>query len=881
MKPSDTEHHSILEKTAFSPEMLLYLEGTKYVVEHPLHDNESSALKGSTLSQDECESFFLKILRDEGHVQFDSPEVQTDLYRLARQRVGPSKASAYSLKNLAFEYRPDLRVSNQLYEIDKVYEIFEKYASCSLETLFEALPVTPEESVHILYFITALERFLHTKFMGQKRFSIEGSEASLFVLFVLKRLFFQEKTSLTVGMSHRGRIAAMATIFQKPLEELFQEFLHIYQSNDMPKMGDVKYHKGYSFYDEKSRSSCTLLPNSSHLESVYPIALGATRREQDLHGTQSHAAIICHGDAAISGQGVVYEALQMQSLQAYQTGGTIHVIIDNQVGFTASPTESRSTPRPTDIFVSFSNPVLHVRDESPIDVLRAAYIAFLIRQKTQRDVAIRILGVRKWGHNETDDPTFTQPSLYKWVKQSHRPAYEYIIDDFVHSSKMLSDVKIDAIQKDIHEKLHAAYRSVTEQKCVHKQPKEPLKEEKRTTEFSVDDILPMIEKLYDVPSEFHLHQRIRSILEKRKETIEEKRGNTRLDWSYAEAIAFMLLLKQEKIVRLVGQDVERGTFSHRHAAFIDQETERSWAPHRNVGNFYVYNSHLSEYAALGFEYGYSLQNVPETVAIWEAQFGDFVNGAQIVIDQYISAGFEKWGSRNNVVLLLPHGYEGQGPEHSSCRLERFLSLCHENNMTVAFPSMPDTYVKLLLRQAKRRDSSPLVVLTPKAMLRDPRATSTLAECVEGPFIPIKVLHKPHDISGVTTVYLSTGKFSIELSDVIAQRKAESHSILHISLEVLSPFPHENLRALFQDCPRLHTIIWAQEEPINMGGAQYVERKLREYNFLKKGCSFISYGRKESASPATGYAHVHTIELQELEKALFSTFALSKEVSHNE
>ncbi len=833
-----------LENCAFSSEMLSYIETFQKDVNHKAPF--LTALKTDLIpSQIEYISLCMKIIKEEAHYQFNNEKAPSKLYQEAVFQISKipeyeSQVTTYTnSKNIAFEYTGD---------ISQIFDLFEKCARYSEKELFQM--IHQDNCYELLYFITSFERFLHTKFLGQKRFSIEGSESCLFLLFLLKTCFFQDKTSLTVGMSHRGRINAMASVFEKPLVDIFQEFLQTHAEVLFPSMGDVKYHKGYSKHDEKTGLTCTLLPNSSHLESVYPIVLGHVRREKDLR--HLHAPIIFHGDAAITGQGIVYEALEMQKLEAYQVGGSIHIIIDNQVGFTANPDESRSTLRPTDVFRTFSNPIIHVRDESPLDIMRAAFLAYQIRAQYGIDVAIRVLGVRKWGHNEIDDPTLTQPALYKKIETEHKPAYEY----FKEQVNILSDVQ--SIQDKVQTRLQNEYQKALSQKPLKIEPTNNPNH--KFAAISIEKTIEKIRETFEKPSGFTLHINAEKLLDKRISALKKEGGKARIDWAFAEKIACILMLEKEKIVRVVGQDVERGTFSQRHAVFVDQATNNKWIPLQSLGRFHIYNSHLSEYAALAFEYGYTIQNQMDAISLWEAQFGDFVNGAQIVIDQYISAGFEKWATQSNLVLLLPHGYEGQGPEHSSGRLERFLSLSHDRNMTIAYPSYPDTYVKLLRRQIE--STHPLIIMTPKSMLRDLRATSSLDECLDENFTPIRELYTSKET--VTTLVMTTGKFSIELSDVLLQQKITNTTL--ISIEVLSPFPEKEILEIYKKHSSIKTVVWAQEEPINMSALNYICQELEKSSLLcdKK---FLQYGRKVSASPATGYPHVHTEEEKALEQAI--------------
>ncbi len=769
----------------------------------------------------------------------------------------------YQSTEFAFEYIPN--ESEPPNKGEAIYEIYERYAAMPFEGIAKVYQKSFDEviadSYQFLQEVTAFERFVHTKFTGQKRFSIEGSESALYALYLLKQLYFQEQKSLVIGMSHRGRLAAMATLFSKPLSLLFLEFMgedeNIDESGNAPQLGDVKYHKGYTHSSSENGPHIVLLPNASHLESIYPIALGYTKGKQELDGTDAWAPVIFHGDAAFTGQGVVYETLEMKDLNGFHVGGAIHVIIDNQVGFTATPEETRSTVRPTNIFGSFSIPIIHVKNDHPAFLLKAAVIAFQIRQQFSIDVAIRVLGTRKWGHNEGDDPTFTQPQLYKKTIASVNPAFEIF-----QSVTKLSDVTCNQISAQIQKKLYAEYSKAEEISTKKQKSKQSTSPQapRLKRDYLSEDVFKNVQKALSLPVGFHIHPKVKAFFEKRQQLLQAHGIKALLDWSFAEFVAFSSIVSSGLKLRLVGQDVERGTFTHRHATVVDQETEEEWSPLSQLGDFEVFNSIVSEYGALGFEYGFSLALQDKGLVIWEAQFGDFANGAQIIIDQYLTAGYEKWGAKSNLVLLLPHGYEGQGPEHSSCRLERFLSLAANNNLTIAYPSRPSTYAQLLMRQSSAM--SPLIVLTPKAMLRDSRAVSSFSECFDTKLSCVAIMNENSiNPETVRVVLVSTGKFAYELVSFLEKERRADTAV--ISIEILYPFPESDLQAILHRFSHVTHIIWAQEEPVNMGALPYMRNCLMDLTRNIEGIKLSFIGRGESSSPATGYHALHDREQEKL------------------
>ena len=724
-----------------------------------------------------------------------------------------------------------------------------------------------KQIMHKLNQATVFEQFLQKKFVGQKRFSIEGAESLIPALDALiekgAELGIKE---FVMGMAHRGRLNVLANIFNKTYKEIFSEFEGKVYDEDSLFDGDVKYHLGFTS-ENKTESGIdfrlTLSPNPSHLEAVDPVVQGITRSKIDneLDGDSSKIVpILIHGDAAIAGQGVVYEVIQMAQLDGYRTGGTLHIVINNQIGFTTNYLDARSSTYCTDVAKTTLCPVFHVNGDDIEAVVQTIQIALRYRQEFGRDVFIDLLCYRKYGHNEGDEPKFTQPTLYKAIAKHPNPREIYLkklIDENVISSKegKLMEDDFDAMLQD----------RLVEAKQIEKAKVTDFLEEKwkdfrkaNLTDFhqspitGIDKelILDLAQKLNRLPAGKKYFRKIVKLFKDRLDMVE----SDRLDWAMGELLAYASLLIEGFPIRISGQDVERGTFSHRHAVVKTEDDEERIVPlnemQENQAKLSIYNSLLSEYAVLGFDYGYAF-NTPNGLTIWEAQFGDFNNGAQIIIDQFISSAEDKWGTQNGLVMLLPHGYEGMGSEHSSGRLERFLQLCAEENLQIANCTVPGNYFHLLRRQIKREFRKPLVVFTPKKLLRYPRASSSISEFTSGGFR--EVIDDSNTIDTDVVVFCS-GKFYYDLLE--SKEELSLMNMAIVRLEQLYPFPKNQVVQLILKYGKDTTYIWAQEEPENMGAWSFI---LRFWNFGPIQCC----ARHSSASPASGSPKVHEIRHKEI------------------
>lgn len=713
------------------------------------------------------------------------------------------------------------------------------------------------------------ETFLHTKFVGQKRFSIEGAET----LIAMMSALIDEGSVLgieefVVGMPHRGRLNVLCNLFDKSYGEVFAEFEEHYIPTSIEGSSDVKYHKGY--YSEVKRLHghkvrLTLVPNPSHLESVDAVALGQTRAKQDIAGgnagREKVLALLIHGDAALAGQGVVYETLQLNALSGYSTGGTIHFVINNQIGFTTLPKDARSTTYCTDIAKAFGMPVFHVNAEDPEGCIWATLLALEARRKFGCDLFIDLNCYRKYGHNEGDEPAYTQPLEYQLIRKK-RPIRE-LYRDLLIQEGLVEKSLADKLEIEFKESLNAALQQGRDAK--DREPGNGSRSLPCSPFEKVDTALPLTtlrevgERLLALPQDFSLHPKLASLYKERSSMLHV--ASHPIDWGMAEMLAYGTLLWQDLPIRLVGQDVCRGTFSHRHALIVDQKKEQEYIPLQhlkaNQGRFTLYNSPLCEYAALGFEFGYSVANQGALV-LWEAQFGDFANVAQVVIDQYIATAELKWGQRFSLVLLLPHGFEGQGPEHSSARMERFLTLCAEDNMRIANPSTPSQFYHLLRRQALNPSKKPLIVFTPKALLRHPRCISTIEELSQGAFEEI-LEEKGFEGASRNEVKRLVFCSGHVYYDALAERdKRKGESLAFIRLEQLYPLDKERLKAIVASYSKIQDSVFLQEEPSNMGAWNFVRPQLEA--LMPKGIQLRYVGRPLSASPAVGSHARHKEEL---------------------
>jgi 2-oxoglutarate dehydrogenase E1 component len=721
-------------------------------------------------------------------------------------------------------------------------------------------PLTADEKKTVLQQLTqvdGLERFLGRAYQGKKRFSIEGTDALVpMLLEAIEQASASGTHDVVIGMAHRGRLNVLTNVMGKPYATLFSEFEGRHGAAPDSETGDVKYHMGYEGTRKTASGSVsmTLVPNPSHLEFVNPVINGVARaRQRVANGAPDRRGVltICvHGDAAFIGEGVVAETFNMSRLRGYDVGGTLHIIANNQVGFTTDPTDSRSTHYASDLAKGFDVPIVHVNGDDAEACLQAVRIAIAYRTEFGKDFLIDLVGYRRHGHNETDEPLFTQPALYARIKA--HPTPRQVWAGTLVSDAVLSQPDVEAMDARFASSLEGMFDEVRKAAYVeeHHLP-EPPEPAPVKTAVPAKRLTDVNEALLTWPKGFAPNPRLAKTLERRRDGLEKQ-----IDWGHGEALAFATLLQDGMHVRISGQDVERGTFSHRQAVLHDANGVDVHTPLQHVpgakGTIELYNSPLSETAVMGFEYGYSTA-AEDTLVLWEAQFGDFANVAAPIIDQFLSADHAKWGSGSGLVLLLPHGYEGQGPEHSSARLERFLQMCADRNMTVAYPSSPAQYFHLLRRQALRADRRPLVLMQPKSMLRLPAAMSGIADLANGGFQP--VVDDPATVksaSKVTTLVVCTGKIYYELKDA-----SPSESVAVVRIEELYPWPHEAVSALIDRYPHLTSVVWAQEEPKNMGAWTYVEPRLRVSTGNALSLRYV--GRPERASPAEGYEAAHKAE----------------------
>lgn len=701
------------------------------------------------------------------------------------------------------------------------------------------------------------ENFLQTKYVGQKRFSLEGGESLIPTLSNTLYIAVEKYgvKECVLGMAHRGRLSTLVNIFRKPLHELFSEF-DGKDFEDENIDGDVKYHLGFTLektYLNGKSIRMNLVPNPSHLETVAPVAEGITRAkiDNDYNGDDSKILpIIVHGDAAIAGQGIAYEVVQMSQLNGYKTGGTIHIVVNNQIGFTTNYLDARSSTYCTDVGKVTLSPVMHVNSDDAEAVVHAVEMALDYRMRYKKDVYIDLLGYRKYGHNEGDEPRFTQPKLYKAIAKHQNPFK-------IYSDKLIAENSIDA---SYSQQIEDEFRATLEREYEKSKEAESSKVrefmQERWTDFKRGGLTEMLQEINTaypkknlehiskivstVPKGVKFLRKAERILEGRKEMVFELDA---LDWGMAETLAYGSLMEEGYNVRISGQDVERGTFSHRHAILRDEISEERInllnTNLDNKGEMYIYNSFLSEYGVLGFDYGYAMAN-PNTLTIWEAQFGDFSNGAQIIFDQYLSAAEDKWKSQNGIVTLLPHGYESQGSEHSSARMERFLQLCGQDNMTVADCTTPANFFHLLRRQMKRDYRKPLIVFTPKSLLRHPKAVSSLSELSNGHFQ--EVIDDTIDSIHVKKLVFCTGKFYYEL--LTERETLNRNDVALIRIEQLFPLHLEQLQRIIDRYPNVKRYVWAQEEPKNMGAWSFM---MQRFDLVKLEVASRAY----SSVPAPG------------------------------
>ncbi|RKQ30886.1 2-oxoglutarate dehydrogenase E1 component [Oceanobacillus halophilus] len=728
----------------------------------------------------------------------------------------------------------------------------------------------------------AFEQFLGKTYVGQKRFSVEGLESLVPVMNEIVRLSAMDNIhDVMISMAHRGRLNVLTHVLDKPYEAMLSQFQHSeWKNKDLTleltegETGDVKYHLGAKKQKKINdrKITVTLANNPSHLEFSGTVAEGYTRAAQEVRTEKGYpqqdvskaVAVLVHGDAAFTGQGVVTEILNYANTKAYGTGGTIHVIANNCIGFTTEPEDDRSTKYPSDIVKGYNVPIIHVNADDPENCMKAVKLAFEFRQTFHQDVLINLIGYRRLGHNEMDEPRTTSPLIYQAIDQ--HPTITEIYKKQLLTNKVLSESKIKEMEKEISDKLNLAYQNIN-------QDQEPVRTiAQRHAAYQSD--LPKVDttvdnetlsqinnQLLEWPEGFNVFGKLKKILNRRKDAVD---NHKKIDWGHAEVLAFASILKDGTPIRITGQDSERGTFSHRNIVLSDEKTGEKFSPLHTVGtskaSFAVHNSTLSETAILGFEYGYDVF-AKETLVFWEAQFGDFANGAQVIFDQFIASGREKWGQKSGLVMLLPHGYEGQGPEHSSARLERFLQSAAENNWTVANLSTSGNYFHILRRQAallQTDEVRPLVIMSPKSLLRNAAAGVYLEELTNGGFEPI--IEEPGlgtNPEKVKRIVFTTGRLAVELSETVAKDKDAYDWLDIIRVEELYPFPKEKISHVLNKYENLEEIVWSQEEPQNMGAWSYIYPRLQE--LAPKDIEIAYNGRPDMASPSEGDPLVHKVE----------------------
>ncbi|WP_185849263.1 2-oxoglutarate dehydrogenase E1 component [Blattabacterium cuenoti] len=810
-------------------------------------------------------------------INFGLSEKELDTYFEAGKLIGVGKTSLKNIINylkkiycgsIGIEY---MYISNPE-KIQWIEKWFQK----------EKLQFSSEEKKFFLKKLNeavTFENFIHTKFVGQKRFSIEGNESTLPAL--EEMVEYASNKYLTedfiIGMSHRGRLNILSNFFKKNYSQIFSEFQGK-EYKEKTFSGDVKYHLGFSKIRKTRKGryvEMNLVPNPSHLESVDAIVEGITRAKIDIvynknSNSEKIIPILVHGDAALSGQGIVYEVLQLSQLKGYRTGGTIHIVINNQIGFTTNYTEGRSSIYCTDIAKAIMAPVLHINADDVESVIRAIYFAVDFRMRYHEDIFIDLLGYRKYGHNEGDEPRFTQPSLYKAISK-HTNSYNLYRKKLV-KEKIINNEDVKNMEKEYENTLNIKYHEASNIKWnvlnsfLEKEWKDfPIASnhedifKKVDTRFSIENIIKISDKIFSLPKKKKFFKKTEFIFQKRLEMIKKEL----VDWSMAELLSYGTLLYEGIHIRLSGEDVARGTFSQRHAVVKTEEEEEIILLNQiepKQGKIQIFNSPLSEYGVLGFDYGYAMYS-PHILTLWEAQFGDFVNGGQIVIDQYISSGEDKWKIRNGIVLLLPHGYEGQGPEHSSARIERYLQLCANNNLFLVNCTTPANFYHLIRRQMKLKYRKPLIVFTPKSLLRNAKCLSTIKDLSTGIFQ--EILDDPHvkDIKKIKKLIFCSGKIYYELLNKRESIQDEKTALIRI--EQIYPLKIEKIKEIIKKYKNKKEIFWVQEEPENMGLWSFILKKISNVISL----NLILIAPFESSSPSTGsYSHFLRIQNQILKKA---------------
>ena len=739
-----------------------------------------------------------------------------------------------------------------------------------------------DEQRNLLWQLTAaegLERYLHTRYVGQKRFSLEGTDALIPLLDdLVQRAGDAGVEEVVIGMAHRGRLNVLVNLLGKSPKELFSEFEGSYDTSRLKGSGDVKYHKGFSsdLRTAAGNVHTVLAFNPSHLEVVDPVVEGSVRARQERRGDERAERVLpllIHGDAAFAGQGVVMETLQLSQARGFFTGGTVHVIVNNQVGFTTSePCDARSTTYCSDVAKMVEAPIFHVNADDPEAVVFVTRLALNYRLRFRKDVVIDLVGYRRHGHNEADEPAATQPDMYRVIRQ--RPTARRLYADRLIAAGVLTEAEVES--------MYEQYRAGLDEGRPQARASLGMIGNKYTVDWSayvqvdwtervatgVDParLRAVGERITEVPADFTLHPRVAQLMTTRRRMIE---GSQPLDWGCAETLAYATLLEDGFSVRLSGQDSGRGTFFHRHAVLHDQNTGATWIPLQHIAErqprVQIIDSVLSEEAVMGFEYGYATTE-PAALVIWEAQYGDFANGAQVIIDQFISSGEAKWERFCALTLMLPHGYEGAGPEHSSARLERFLQLCAENNMQVCVPSTPAQMFHMLRRQMHQSFRKPLIIMTPKSLLRHELSVSALADLSRGAFARIIGEIDALPKEEIRRVVFCSGKVYFDL--LRARRKEGLRDVALVRLEQLYPFPGEEYQAILNRYPNLREVVWCQEEPQNQGAWYQIRHRLQEF----VGRPVLYAGRAPAAAPATGIGKIHELEQQALVSAALHSSA---------
>ncbi|MCM3713979.1 2-oxoglutarate dehydrogenase E1 component [Halalkalibacter oceani] len=795
----------------------------------------------------------------------------------------------------AIQYLREVYTKTIAFEFNHVQDMDERQWLIKMVESGMYLPnLTKQQQVNLLKRLTQVEgfeKFIHRTFVGQKRFSIEGLDVLVPMLDEAVRGVVHEGTEhVLIGMAHRGRLSVLTHTLGKPYKKVFSEFLHAPNKDLVPSegstginegwTGDVKYHLGADRQireENTAEATVTLANNPSHLEFVSPIVEGYARAAQEDRTAKGFPqqdvskaySILIHGDAAFPGQGVVTETLNLSRLRGYQTGGSLHIIANNNIGFTTETHDSRSTTYASDPAKGFEIPILHVNADDPEACMAAIHLAIQYRKRFKKDFLIDLVGYRRFGHNEMDEPAVTQPGLYDIIRK--HPTVREIYAKQLSTGGVVEETYGDQLDRETQEYLQSQYDEVAankSNKVLELVPPDFVVNglPKVKTSVPLETLKEINQQLLDWPEDFSANEKLEKILKRRLSAFEE---NNKVDWGLAETLAFATILHDGTPIRLTGQDSERGTFAHRHLVLHDRTNDSIFTPLQSFekanASFAVHNSPLSEMAVVGFEYGYNVQ-APETLVLWEAQFGDFANGAQVMFDQWISAGRAKWGQKSGLVVLLPHGYEGQGPEHSSGRVERFLVLAAENNWTIANCTSAAQYFHILRRQAKILEKDavrPLIIMTPKSLLRNQMVASTHDAFTEGEFQP--VLEQEglgQDTDKVERIILCSGKVAIDIADKMQKSKDQDWSWLHIArVEELYPFPKRPIRSIFARYSNLKEIVWVQEEPKNMGAWPFMESRIRE--ITPEGATVSYIGRTHRSSPAEGDPTAHKKEQERI------------------